>query len=262
MIPAVEGYREFLCTKDDKTIVKLSVRHPNKKELEAADMEYSGFFNQSLLGGLPTQAKMLRVLREKEVISPTDEAEMGQLTEDIRALNAQLRTDKFGDPAEKKKVEIERNIKQARLSVLNREIESMLAHTADTKANEAQRNFLIACVIEYADGNKKGDRVWEGVEGLLENKDTAMLNRVLYAYMVCQADMPDEWDTLTKSDEEPDKKDEATQPVVAQAVVDAAAPVATLVVADAMPVPEVVPSDTGSSPAPVEQPVDLAVSAS
>jgi hypothetical protein len=201
MIKPKEGYREFLAAKDNKSLVKLSVRHPGKKEVEAADLEYSGTFNRALLSGLPTQAKMIRELRENEVISVKTEEEIGQLSQDLRVLDDRIRKDSFKDDEEKKQVQADRLTKNKRLNILNREVQDMIAHTADAKASEAQRNFLIACVVEYADGDKKGKRFYEDVEDLTSEQDGSLLNRCLYEYMTTVQNMPSEWDTLMGTEE-------------------------------------------------------------
>lgn len=232
-----EGYREFACVKDDKSVLLLSVRHPTKKELETADLEYSGVFNQSLLAGLPTQQKMLRSLRENGVISSNDEMEIAQLIEDIRLLESEIQKLQKQTPSEEQKEAHQKQImelqakrlpKAERVGKLNREIEAMLAHTADAKAAISQRNFLIACVVEHAEGPKKGDHVWADLDALTAEKDDSLISRVFYEHMQCQNNLPSDWDNLMKSMEK--KEETKDSPETAKVVSDAVAGAAPEVV--------------------------------
>jgi len=94
----------------------------------------------------------------------------------------------------------------AELRPLRDDIEQMLGHTADAKAENAQRNFLICCVTEYVtvkqDAAAKSaqienvlDRVFDGVEAMLACTDLDLLQRIIYEYITFNAGMPSEYQT-------------------------------------------------------------------
>jgi hypothetical protein len=204
--PIKPGTREFVATRDDKSLIKLSVRKPTRKELEYADLEYSAKFNTAIVNGIPTQAKLLRQLREAEVIDKKTEALLSQLATDLRAQEkavAKLTNSK--DEAAVKAAGDKLEELQKKLQELNGEVDSYFEHVAETKAQQAQRNFLVACVVETPDGDKR-KRLWGGVEELLGEQDQSLINRTVYEYMMCQRDLPSEWDKLIAEQEAEAKK--------------------------------------------------------
>lgn len=217
-----EELRKFLCVRTDKTVVMLSVRVPDDNEIEQADMEYSAIFNRGLLSRLPTQASLLRRLRENNVIDEKDENEIGQLTAETQVLSKRLRDNKYADDAAKHQDEELIRIKQDRLGQLTSEMDAMFEHTCDAKAGLAQRNFLIACVVEYVDGPKNGERVWNSIEDLQKETDRDLLNRVMYEYLMMTNGRPSNWDEIMKAQTLPTEtktdEEQAGESAIAQAV--------------------------------------------
>jgi hypothetical protein len=227
--------REFLCTRDDKSVVRISVRIPGKAEIEAGDMEYSAQFNNAILHKLPTQTALLRRLRENGIIEPAVEEEIGQLSQELRVLQKQVRDDKFKSEEDRSKAKAELATKSKRIGDLNRDIESFFEHTADIKAAQAQRNFMIACVTEYVDGPKKGERVWESVDDLMSETDGGLLNRCIYEYVTLANGQDSDWENLIKGatttdDKKPDAEPDATAAIAAatEGVVEAPVELSTM----------------------------------
>jgi len=211
--------RVFDCTRDDGAVVKIRVRLATRRELEAADLEQSRIFNQALLSGLPPRMRMVRKLREQGLWTREDEESLNDLRSKVQQANARLTrldgeiealgnvgssTDATAERAAKLNAEKAEAVtaRQDALQALNRlrsEIDSMLGHTADAKADDAHRNFLLACVAEYVtvsgDKTNATGRVWASVDGLLAEQDTGLLQRTVYEYMTFNAGMASEWET-------------------------------------------------------------------
>lgn len=231
MATNVGDNRIFLATKDDGTTVPVRVRRATRRELEAADLEQSRIFNQALLSGLPPRNRLLRKLREQDLWTTGDDEKLNDLRgqsvradahiAEVNARIAEIRGE--GDSAlplsddDQKKLaaaEAERDeaIKGRQLvfrdlNAMRVEIDGMLGHTADAKADDAHRNFLLACVAEYVDPLPDGrakvlGRVWNAVDNLMAEKDTGLLQRTVYEYMTFNAGLPSEWDKDNEAQEE------------------------------------------------------------
>lgn len=179
--------RQFVATRDDGSKVSLSVRKPTQRELELGDFEFSRMYNQALLNGLPTRDRHFARLKQTDNWSEQQEQEMERLR--LAAVSLEAKATAKGVPdAERKELETQFAKALADFNVYRQDIESMLSHTADAKADNAYRNFMICCVTE----GEKG-RLWASVGELMTEKDQALTNRVFYEYIRHQAGLPSEW---------------------------------------------------------------------
>ena len=119
------------------------------------------------------------------------EKEPGQLTADETQQLTALRADQEAKTTER--VALFNELRQLRM-----EIDEMLGHTADAKAEEASRNFILACIseiIEFKDDKvtKVIKRVWDSIEQMFAETDSNLMQRVIYEYMTFSAGLPSEW---------------------------------------------------------------------
>ena len=201
-----DGIRSFRAKRDDGSFLALTTRKPTQEELGAARYELSATFNQSLMHGLPTRTKMMKSLEKNGLWGNTEKEAFQALREKALQTNKQLTATKEkiskakaagGDVAafqtQLDELQADYDGANTQFVDLRGEIESMLEHTADARADDAYRNFLVACVTEYADGTKKGDRVWSSLDAYIEDGDMLLTQRALYEYLYCQADQPSGW---------------------------------------------------------------------
>lgn len=224
--------RIFTVTKDNGTAVTVRLRKPNRRELEAGDFEQSRVFNQALQNQLPTRNRLLRKLMEGGLWTQADSDRLNTLRQsvaktDLENVTLLTRINALAKDTEGKDKEpaaltadetqqlatlrtehetktIERVALFTELRQLRMEIDEMLGHTADAKAEEANRNFILACiseVVEATDGKvtKVVKRVWDSIEQMLAETDTNLMQRVVYEYMTFISGLPSEW-----GDDEPE----------------------------------------------------------
>jgi len=204
--------RRFTATKDDGSKITIQVRRPTQRELELSDFELSRVFNQALLNQLPPRSRLLRKMRANGIWTDADSEAMDTLRgavaradSGLADLNKQIEPLEKIHPAPENLADLlakrdalvlSRNTQFGDLRELRTEVDGMLGHTADAKAESAQRNFLICCVTEYVGGDKAdevGDRVFSSVEDLLISTDINLVQRIIYEYITFNADLPSEY---------------------------------------------------------------------
>lgn len=214
--------RVFECKLDSGQFVALRVQRANRRELEAADLEQSRVFNQALLAGLPPRMRLLRKLREQALWTSEDDTNLNRLREQVARLDVRLAElaeeikkaeGEARDPLEKEKDAAikDRAVVNRQLTQLRQEIDGMLGHTADAKAEDSHRNFLLACVAEKVQilpdqSIKVVARVWESLDALMAETDTNLLQRTIYEYMMFAAGLPSEWDKDLAATQEAETK--------------------------------------------------------
>ena len=215
-------FRIFELTKDNGQKVTVRVRKPSRRELEAADMELSAVFNRCLTHAIPPRVRMLSTLREQGLWTTQDSERIDSLRQAIAKANTDIETvngniaaiNKDRDPEtlsqdEKDKlvaftIQLEALTETKAKAFddfrrLRTEIAAMLGHTADAKAEEAQRHCLIACVAEYVtmagkEVLKVNGRVWDSIDAMMDETDVNLLQRITYEYIMYAGGMPSEWE--------------------------------------------------------------------
>ena len=245
--------RAFQVTKDNDQKIWVRVRKATRRELEAADMENSAMFNRSLQHGLPPRARMIRLLREQGLWTADDSTRIDDLRRSVAKADNQIADlvtkikkitkvdgkDRVTTPSpdeaailenlngQKDAVTTARAATFKDLRQLHIEVDAMFGHTADAKAEEAQRNCLMACVTEYV--NVLGgevttvvSRVWGDIDALLDENDAGLSQRIAYEYITFTNGVPSDWDkdqSAAVAAEEPKQPDAPpVVPVTAPAV--------------------------------------------
>jgi hypothetical protein len=208
--------RFFTAANDAGDDIKLQIREPNRKEIELADMQYSATFTRALLAGLPPRSKLLRLLRERELWTPDDETAMEESRLEVIRLEGEITDAQKAEDGEDKDRRLRKLNKQhaAALDAFNgkrADIESMLEHSADAKGFEAQRTFLLACVVEFADGEREDERLYRSVEAYLNDTDVTLGQRVLYEFVTFNNGQPSNWAALTALNAEDDEAEETEE---------------------------------------------------
>jgi hypothetical protein len=250
--------------------VYLTVRSPNRQEMENADLEYSLAFNRCLTKGLPTRTRQIKACRESGVWTAEHDTAFERLR--LIAVRAQEDLDKLkpGDPGYEFAVEANR-VALANYREESRVADQILSHTADSKAYEAQRTFLIAHTIEYATTDPEGNlvnldkrsrdgkplRVWPTVESLLEVENPELYARAFYEYTAFAAGTESNWEvdsarfmTTTVDEENADVVQTSTEQVEipAPSITTPTETSVEVTEADATPVEESAPATVAPVP--------------
>jgi hypothetical protein len=184
--------RTFTATRSDGTKARVSTRLPTQEELEAADLNQSSAFNQALMHGLPTRAFLIRKLKKNGVWDSESESELGTLKLQLDKHLDIIRSNKnvFKDEAERAAFNKKYEELATKIGELNGDFESLLVHTADVRAESAYSNYIVACVSEYADSERKGERIYDSVEGFEQDSDTTLGGRMRYEYNCLSRGLP------------------------------------------------------------------------
>lgn len=196
--------------KTDNGPVHLCIHKATRQEIEHGDFSYSAYFNKAIRMGLPTAIQMLRNLKAAEAWGDEQDSAMEQLRKTAIAANQAFQKgldNGFTTDEERARLAKEKEEANAAFTELRQEIDSLLSHTADKKAEVAYRNYMVACTTRYADvpenGDNAGNRVWDSVDELLDADDNNLVQRVAYEYVTFDAGLDSEW------------KDEEDEPVKA-----------------------------------------------
>lgn len=189
-----ENKRIYSFRNSDNEIMKFSVRKATNKEIEDSDVEYSKAFFRALQKGLPTRMVLGNVLNASGSWTQDNDKEIEELERQISLL---LTKDVKGK--EKKKVEERVSELEDKINGLRRMRNSYFSHCAEAVASDAQRDFLVSCVTEYAES---GERVWENYDAFINEEDGAILFRSTYEYLMFSngipSNIPNEEDDVEK----------------------------------------------------------------
>lgn len=177
--------RTYIAKKLDGTLVKLTVREPKSFETDQADIEYSKAFVKSLADGLPTVKSMERILKESGAWTEKDEALITDIIKKGASLEDELKREGISD-SDKKRIEDTLGDLREELSSLRKEKNSYFEHTAESKASDAQRDYLICCVTRYADTD---EQVWKDTDALKKEEDGDLVFRAVYEYLAVMNDV-------------------------------------------------------------------------
>ena len=183
----ISGKRSFEVTKEDDTVLKLSVRMPTAEEQQAGDWEYSKAFNRAIVNGILPASRLQEILTENGVWTTAKDEAIEAKAEEVRDLTIKLEEAK----AKKEKEELAEKLGQERSNLLNmrQELNDLLAHSAENKADEAQRNFLVALVVETEDGKP----YWGSIDKFNKETDGNIIFRAVYEYMTFINDVPSDF---------------------------------------------------------------------
>lgn len=187
--------RVFTVTKEDGKKVKLSTRRPTNQEIEDAGMEYSREFTKAVRCGLMPREAMKAILNQNGAWTKKEDAELSEIEDKI----VELETADYKNNSDKhKKAMSDAAAMREHLTERRKVLSSYLEHTAEAKAYEAQRDYIVCCVTEYVDS---GDRVWPELT-FKDEKSGEMIFRSTYEHMTFINDVPSQIESEEDSDNE------------------------------------------------------------
>ena len=170
--------REFKVKLTDGQEVTLRTRNPNNAELQAAEDQYSIAFNNAIMKGIMPQAALVESLLKTGAWSDAKDAEIEEQRLKVVDLEEKLSKEdtQAGKEAIADKLRAERDIlyrkRQAR--------SALLAHTAESKAEDAQRDYIVSKVTELA---SSGVPVWKTYEDFKNEEDGGLVYSAIYEYL-------------------------------------------------------------------------------
>ncbi|MGQ4893437.1 MAG: hypothetical protein ACP6IQ_02290 [Candidatus Njordarchaeia archaeon] len=173
-----EEKRKFVVTLQDGRDVELITRNPNNKEIQEAEFYYSKAYNKAIMNGIMPQSTLVNALVENGMWSE----EKDNAIEKQRQLVADMEKELEKEKDEEKKASLAKKLTAERdkLFRMRQERNDLVAHSAESKAEDAQRNYLVSCVTEVA---KTGDKVWPTYEDFLEEQDGGLVFRATYEFL-------------------------------------------------------------------------------
>jgi hypothetical protein len=177
-----ENKRTYSFRNSDNEIMKFSVRKATNKEIEDSDVEYSKAFFRALQKGLPTRMVLGNVLNASGSWTQDNDNEIDEIERQIALL---LTKEVKGK--EKKALEEKITGLEDKANELRRMRNSYFSHCAEAVASDAQRDFLVSCVTEYAES---GERVWKDYDSFINEEDGAILFRSTYEYLMFSNGVP------------------------------------------------------------------------
>lgn len=233
-----EDKRTFTVEQNDGKSVELTTRAPSNEELQKSEFEYSKEFNKAIVNGILPQARLISELVSNGVWSEDKDQAIEEQREKVIEMESKLQEIENED---EKKAFSESLAKQRQaLLDMRQEKNDMLAHSAEIKAENAQRNFLVSQVTEY---KQSGAKVWKDYKAFQEEEDGNKLFLATYEYLTFinglpsnfAEQLPENQVEVETSDEEASAEEAPVEEVIAET--PAEAPVETPV--------EEVPSSVG-----------------
>lgn len=204
-----EEKRTYSFRNSNEEILKFTVRTPTTKEIEDSDVEYSKAFFKALKNGLPTRMVLSNVLVSTGAWTEDNDKEIEEL--DRQASLLATKTGLKGK--EKEAVDSKISELDEKASNLRRIRNSYFSHCAESVASDAQRDYLVSCVTQYADS---GERVWKDYESFINEQDGNILFRATYEYLMFSNGVPS---SLPNEEEKSEKDGEAKDVKVEKAEV-------------------------------------------
>jgi len=180
--------REFSVTLKSGEDVNFTTRMANNEEIQDSEFEYSRVFNKAIMAGILPQSTLLAKLIEAEIWSP----EKDRAIEQQRVVVAGIEEKLGEEESESAREALARDLSDERAKLYNMRQEKidLLAHTAEAKADEVQRNFIVSRVTARADTKKP---VWKSYEEYRKEQDGGLLFRATYEYLTFINGLPSDF---------------------------------------------------------------------
>lgn len=162
---------------DDKEYAIIS---PSPKLRQESQIEHSRTFGMLLkCDGILTRIELDRLIKNKKIWEDEKTEEYIKLNNEIAEGLVRLEQ-KNMRLSEAKDLAIDIVDKRTRLAELNIEYGRYDEMTADAKAEEAARDYLIAnCLVD----NETGEKIYKTLDEYLENKETALASMAMIAFL-------------------------------------------------------------------------------
>jgi hypothetical protein len=170
-------HREFEVELSSGDKKKFKTRAPTTAELQEGEFEYSKAFNRAIMAGIVPRNTLIAKLIENGVWSDEQDEAIEKKRLELVAFEEKFEN---ADNAEKKQMKETLSDLRQELFQMRQERSSFVAHCAEAKADEAQRNFLVSKVTTDALTNRP---VWKTLNDFLNEQDGQLVFMSTYEYM-------------------------------------------------------------------------------
>lgn len=180
--------REFTVTLTSGEDVKFTTRMATNEEIQDSEFEYSRIFNKAIMAGILPQSTLLAKLIETGVWSEEKDQAIEQQRLSVAAIEEKL--DGMESESGRQAMAEELQAERAKLYNMRQEKIDLLAHTAEAKADEVQRNYIVSRVTERVDTKKP---VWKSFDEYKKEQDGGLLFRSTYEYLTFINGLPSDF---------------------------------------------------------------------
>lgn len=219
-----EGFRTFTVRRGDRSKLTLTVRVPTREETRMAEAQQGRVYNEMLELGMPIKARLIRRMRENGSWDETNERELEDARLEAVAADRgakEARRLAQATPADAAlaeaaaEAETALNAARARYGRFVQELEAMFIHTADARADEARRNYLVACVVteavEAGEGFAEGERYFNSITEVEYPEDPEVAERCKFEFMLTDNGIHESpWQDANPAAEDEDEDDAET----------------------------------------------------
>lgn len=175
------------------------------------DLEYSKAYTKSLIGGLMPRAAMEKFVRESKSWTDEDDTRLSDVMSKLQELMAQFGTEKDND----KRQDLRLSFYETRneLANLTARRQSLFAHTAESKGEEAKvTNLAWKCIT-----NEDGSKIWNTQEQFLAETDVEFVGAALQEFISFTTNLEEKMSELDEIIEGDYIEEKEPSPVVADA---------------------------------------------
>ena len=180
--------RNFKVELNDGKEVELSTRLPKNSELQESEDEYSVAFNKAIMRGIMPESTLVDHLLKNGVWSPKKDEAIENQRLKVVELETLLEDEK--KQVDKKKIAESLATEREKLYQLRQQKTQLLSHSAESKAEDAQRNYLVSKVTELA---SSGLPVWQTFEDFQQEEDSNLVFRATYEYLALANGLPSDF---------------------------------------------------------------------
>lgn len=173
-------------------------------ETQDADWEFSKTFNKAIKAGIPPRQALLKELMEQGVWTQEEENKTVVLRVALDNKQMELEAARKEEPVDSKLIEdIETTVKAAQqeLWLHTQKLNSLLAHTAENKAEDAKLYYLTYTVTM----DKNGKSLWKNYADFRSDTNSERINTAILQYMLLQSGLApqqkEEIEKAVKADE-------------------------------------------------------------
>lgn len=189
-----------------KDILKLRLRMPTTDEMNWAEWEYAKVFNNAISEGIRPRSALISILIDNGINIDEMQREADDITSQIFQKETELMQAR--NEKDKEKVnQIKEELSNLRESLFrkNAVIRDYLRQSAESKAEESRDAFLMANILEYADGPNKGQPYYKAIsreprkaakeryQKYLDDKDFIFKMKVSVEYMTFINGLPSDF---------------------------------------------------------------------
>lgn len=165
----LDGRREFTLETLEGETEHYFIANPTGEDIRKADWEYSKIYNKAIVDGFLTQAQMLKLLKEKSIISE-------EYTERLDSVRTTLAAELFRlehldeniSDIEKESIALEVASLRDELFQLNQMVNGPMGNTCENLAEDSRTEFLTSRIIQKKDGSK----VWPDFNSYQSEENT------------------------------------------------------------------------------------------